>query len=162
VRAAVAPAAALFGDKKWSYRRHLSEVQTVLPQCRLLAAVRDVWDIAASLCDCGWFRQGERVHMSPEELADAALLVASTALRDVATMPPGSVHTVSFEEMAAAPEPVVRRLLEHLELDEARFDWDVLESVHYAESVGHWRRVPAIAALREAHGRGRAPSPGDG
>jgi hypothetical protein len=151
MRAAVAPGAALFGDKKWGYRRHLADVQAVLPQCRLLAAVRDVWDITASLCDCGWFRQFGRQSFTPEELAAAAYEVARTALRDIASLPPGSVHTVSFEKMATAPEPAVRRLLAWLDLDEARFDWDVLDAVRYAQAVGHWERVPAVAALRAAH-----------
>ncbi len=152
-RAAIAPGATVFGDKKACYRFCLQDVETLLPRAKLLLTTRDPWDVAASLMDVDWWRN-RHDHMSREQQAHAALTQAQAAdvLDRKILEKRDNVLQLSFESMADRPNETFGNVLDFLGLSTHDYPWQAIEQTHYRQARGHWTRIPELVALRESEG----------
>lgn len=149
VRGRIRGAPLVFGDKLGAYASRLTELLTVFPDCRLLAADRDEWDAAASFMDLEWYRSRNR-SIPPEQLARRTL-DACRAERDrlADIRREHEVFVVGFEQMASSPEQTLNELFGFLGLDPGRYDYEAaIAETNHAAGIGHWERVPEIRQLR--------------
>ena len=59
---------------------------------------------------------------------------------------------VRFEDLALHPREVMINVLNFLDLGVVKYDWNVLDTVHYAGRVERWKECSAIVKLREKVG----------
>jgi len=140
----------IFGDKKSEYLLINPDLHKVFPNCKLVCTTRDPYDIVASRFDFYAFWKEDK---KPEDLDvvawDTLARVANynRIIKHESTV--WNIHNLNFEDMAEHPVRTTGELLDFLELPRHRFDWDALKSMNYANTVGHWKRVPAVKKLRE-------------
>ena len=156
LRQAIAPEAKLFGDKAphyaWEGLGAYEDRAKVFPGAKVVHCTRNIWDIAASCFDAEWFMEAwpTEAQVNPQIRALVALHQAKTIYARAEQSLAAGTYEVPFEGIASNPLEVVAALLEYLELDETRFDWDILSEMRHSNAIEHWKRVPEIVALREA------------
>ena len=138
------------------------------PQAAVVHMIRDPRDVAASLVQKGWLREGRggrddvgapyghhaRFWVEPErrdefDAASEARRAAWAWRRYVsaARIAPSSTVEVRYEALAADPETAAEPLAAHIGADPVLLT-DALRGMH-AESVGRWRRNLTPEQLRE-------------
>lgn len=137
-----------FGDKKGKYLHSREVLDKVFPDCKVIVTIRNYWDTAASLMECGFFLCEERKRINREELALRAYKAAKLTAK-ASRHAESYAHPVVFEEMAEAPEEELSSVLDFVGLDVGAYDFSVIEETHYPESVGHWKQIPELVELRE-------------
>jgi hypothetical protein len=128
-----------FGDKTPGHIFWIPEIATLLPEAFFIHIIRDGRDVAASIRHM-WFSPGDNM----EKLAKSWLKWLTLGF-DAAKAYPGRYLEVRYEELAANPEPVLRRILASIDLP-----------FHPAMLNFHERaaeRLSELGELREADGR---------
>ena len=140
----------IFGDKKSEYLLMLHDLHKVFPGCKLVWTTRDYYDIVASRFDFTGFwaeeeREGERDTLAWNTLTQVTDY--DKVVRNEKNV--WDIYELNFEDMAEHPVRTTGELLDFLGLPRHRFDWDALKGMNYANTVGHWKRVPEVKKLRE-------------
>jgi len=165
LRRALAPDDLVFGDKRGAYLVHLADVLRVFPGCRLMIALRDLWDRAALRFEPR--APGAEPVAVTREFAEIALQAARDDEQRVERIRQQCAghdfRIVWFDELAADPRSAILGILDFLGLDATGYDWNVLDTLHHSYSNQRWRAFPELAALREAETDADPPAEaGDG
>jgi hypothetical protein len=136
---------------------HLGLIATLFPNARILHCRRDPLDLALSCYLHAFPDAGARVH-EPEQIA-AFLHEHDRLMSHWRRVLPVPVHEIVYEELAAAPEAELRRLVGLLGLlwDDrclsAVADGSVPRTLLSRDPVGRWQRFDKqLGALRQALG----------
>ncbi|MBA2763633.1 MAG: sulfotransferase [Thermoleophilaceae bacterium] len=138
-----------YADKTPKYVKDIPRLSSLFPEARFVHIIRDGRDVALSFKDLTW---------GPNGPIEAALRwrgwveLGRAAGRDLGE---GRYLEVSYEDLAADPEPVLRRICDFLELE---FSEQMFRYVDKAEEIiganyypeGHARiRMPPTKGLRD-------------
>ena len=162
LRAEVFPGARLVTDKRPDNLVHLGLIRALFPKARIVHTHRDKRDNCLSV----YFQHlGGNLNYA-NRLGDVAHYYEQQAalLEHWAGIMPDNLHSVSYEELVADPEPVVGGLLEFLGVDwsdrclefhragnqvRTASIWQVREALH-GRSSGRWKNYPAAVAELDA------------
>ena len=137
-----------WGDKSPSYVRRMRRVAAVLPEATFIHLIRDGRDVALSQLE---------VHHGADEVGEAAedwVAGIEKARKGARHLNEDAYLEARYEDLVAEPEPVLRRICNHVdvEFDPAMLDYHRSADDRLSETVREFSRGegPAITAEQRA------------